>query len=66
MKIKIASNPYEQIITYSIYDGITGKYNPITNADSATSKLLSLDFVKCFFPFKAKEILLQLKLTLYK
>ena len=60
MKIKITSNPYEQIITYSKYDEQTGTYNQISSADSSTSKLLSSDFVKCFFPFKAKEILLQL------
>ena len=60
MKIKIASNPYEQKITYSKYDEQTGEYNQITSADSSTSKLLSSDFVKCFFPFKAKDILNQL------
>lgn len=60
MKIKIASNPYEQEITYSKYDEQTGEYNQITSADSSTSKLLSSDFVKCFFPFKAKDILNQL------
>mgnify|MGYP003302425309 FL=1 len=60
MKIKITSNPYEQIITYSMYDEQTGEYNQITSTDSSNSKLLSSDFVKCFFPFKAKDILNQL------
>ena len=60
MKIKITSNPYEQKITYLKYDEQTGTYNQITSDDSSTSKLLSSDFVKCFFPFKAKDILHQL------
>ena len=56
-KILIKSNPYEQEIRYSRYDDNVGKYLPITCEDSSSSKLHSINYIKCFFPFKAKEIL---------
>lgn len=59
-KIRIESNPYEQNITYSRFDETSGEYITITQAESASSGLLNDEFKKCFFPFKAKEILCQI------
>ena len=56
-RIKIESNPYEQNISFSKFDFDGESFQPITDS---SSKLLSVDFTKCFFPFKAKEILSQL------
>ena len=55
--IQISSDPYKRKITYDIVDG--DQLVPIIGSNpeiSERSKLLSVDYKTCFFPFKAYEI----------
>lgn len=55
-KIKIESNPYNQMIVYSKWDDGSERWIPLTYDENDNSKLLSDNFVKGFFPFHVKEI----------
>ena len=55
-RIKIISNPYNQMIVYSKWSETNGEWIPLNYDDNDNSRLLSDDFVKGFFPFHAKEI----------
>ena len=52
--IQLTSDPYKRRITYDIVDG--DQLIPIIGSNpkiSERSKLLSVDYKTCFFPFKA-------------
>lgn len=55
-RIRIKSNPYKKEIEYARYDEKTGDYIVIASDNYPKSKLIG-DLEKCFFPFKAKEII---------
>lgn len=52
--IKIASNPYEQVIHYYLKRG--GEWVSIPGARESNSSLLNKAFITGFFPFKAHDI----------
>ena len=54
-KIKIVSNPYNREITYLRYHEADGKWLRIDETDT-NGYLRSIDYKKCFLPFKIKEI----------
>ncbi len=58
--IKIESNPYKKNISYYLLDETTQEYIAVED-DSANSKLRNNEFKNCFLPFKAKDILHQIK-----
>lgn len=55
-KIRVISNPYEEDIRFEYYDEKTESYSNIQSSEYS-GDLISIDFKKGFFPFKAKQIL---------
>ncbi len=60
-KIKIISNPYEQTIKYAKFDNSINDFIDINKNNNQNSKLIGQDFTNCFFPFKAKDIVEEIK-----
>ena len=56
-KIKVVSNPYEKIVTFSRYDLSSESWITINSENNSNSKLVSAVFQRGFFPFKVYDIL---------
>ena len=54
IKIKIVSNPYQEIVRFFRWDN---GWQEITTSTNPNSALLSTKIVNGFFPFKAEEII---------
>ena len=55
-KIRITSNPYEKMISYSRWDRLNQQWFPINYDSNPNSLLISDDLTTNFFPFKANKI----------
>ncbi|MDU3420860.1 dynamin family protein [Streptococcus sp.] len=60
-KIKVVSNPYEKIVTFSRYDLSSESWITINSENNSNSKLVSAVFQRGFFPFKVYDILKEIE-----
>lgn len=51
-KIKVVSNPYEKIVTFSRYDLSSESWITINSENNSNSKLVSAVFQRGFFPLR--------------
>lgn len=57
VRIKIKSNPYQQEISFTIWDEKIQKWRAISYENNHNSSLIADDLSKSFFPFKVQEII---------